>query len=257
MINTILVLGTMGLVAGIALAFASKYFHVEKDEKIEAVKELLPGANCGACGYAGCAALAKAVCSGEVQVSMCAALKEDEIRNISSLLGQTVTESVRKKAYMKCVGGTNCQNRYEYFGPEDCICMSQYDGGVKSCSYGCVGGGSCLRACPFDAIIINEQKIAEIVYEKCTGCGVCISECPKNLIFLSGEKDVYVACNSLEKGGVQKQFCNTGCIGCKKCEKVCEYGAIQVNNFLASIDYNKCVKCLKCIEVCPCDVIKF
>ena len=95
------------------------------------------------------------------------------------------------------------------------------------------------------------------MYDKCTGCGVCVSECPKNLIFLSGEKDVYVACNSLEKGGVQKQFCNTGCIGCKKCEKACEYGAIQVNNFLASIDYNKCVKCLKCIEVCPCDVIKF
>lgn len=256
MLNTVLVLGILGLLSGTALAFASKYFKVEKDEKIEAVKEMLPGANCGACGYAGCAALAEEICKNNVPVSICAALKEEEIRNIASLLGQVATESIRQKAYVKCVGGSNCQNRYEYFGPEDCICMTSYDGGIKSCSYGCVGGGSCMRACPFDAIYINENKVAEIIVEKCTGCGVCVAECPKNLIFLSAEESVYVACNSKEKGGVQKQFCNTGCIGCKKCEKVCEYDAIHVNNFLADIDYEKCKKCMQCIEACPCDVIK-
>lgn len=257
MLYTVFVLGGMGLVAGAALAFASKYFYVEKDEKVEAVKEMLPGANCGACGYAGCGMLAQAICNNEVPVSVCSALKEDEIRNIASLLGQTVTDSIRMKAYIKCTGGTNCQNRYEYFGPADCICMSQYDGGVKSCIYGCVGGGSCQRACLFDAIIMNEYNMAEIVYDKCTGCGVCVEECPKNLIFLSSEHSVYVACNSSEKGGIQKQFCNTGCIGCKKCEKVCNDNAIHVENFLASIDYSKCIKCNNCVDVCPCDVIKF
>ena len=150
---------------------------------------MLPGDNCGVCGYAGCGMLAQAICNNEVPVSVCSALKEDEIRNIASLLEQTVTDSIRMKAYIKCTGGTNCQNRYEYFGPADCICMSQYDGGVKSCIYGCVGGGSCQRVCPFDAVIMNEYNMAEIVYDKCTGCGVCSQVCPvKALIMTESEK---------------------------------------------------------------------
>lgn len=256
MIEAVLVLGIIGLIAGSGLAFASKYFYVIKDERIEVVKDMLSGANCGACGYAGCAALAKAICEGTAPVSLCAALKENEIKNISSLLGLESTESVKKKAYVRCTGGISCQNRYEYFGPNDCLLMSQYDGGIKACKYGCVGGGTCEKACPFDAIHVGKNGFAEVDYEKCTGCGLCVAECPKHLIFLESEHKVNVACLSTEKGSLQKKFCNTGCVGCKLCEKSCEYDAIHVNNFLASIDYNKCINCGKCEEVCPSDTIK-
>lgn len=138
MIYAVLVLGIIGLIAGSSLAFASKYFHVSKDERIEVIKDMLSGANCGACGYAGCAALAKAICEGSAPVSLCAALKDNEIKNISNILGLESTENIKKKAYIRCSGGINCQNRYEYFGPNDCLLMSQYDGGIKACKYGCV-----------------------------------------------------------------------------------------------------------------------
>ena len=256
MLEAVIVLGVIGLIAGSGLAFASKYFHVVKDERIEIVKDMLSGANCGGCGYAGCAALAKAICAGDAPVSLCIALKDDEIKNISQLLGLKSSESIKKKAYIRCSGGINCQNRYEYFGPNDCLLMSQYDGGIKACKYGCVGGGTCENACPFNAIFVNENGIAEVDYEKCTGCGICVNECPKHLIFLEGEHKVNVTCLSIEKGAAQKKYCNTGCIGCKLCEKTCEDDAIHVNNFLASIDYTKCTSCGKCVEVCPCDTIK-
>ena len=165
MIDAVIVLGVIGLIAGSGLAFASKYFHVVKDERIELVKDMLSGANCGGCGYAGCAALAKAICAGEAPVSLCIALKDDEIKNISQLLGLKSSESIKKKAYIRCSGGINCQNRYEYFGPNDCLLMSQYDGGIKSCKYGCVGGGTCEKACPFNAIFVNENGFAEVDYE--------------------------------------------------------------------------------------------
>ena len=232
MIYAVLVLGIIGFIAGSSLAFASKYFHVSKDERIEVIKDMLSGANCGACGYAGCAALAKAICEGSAPVSLCAALKDNEIKNISNILGLESTENIKKKAYISCSGG------------------------IKACKYGCVGGGTCEKVCPFDAVHIGKNGFAEVDYEKCTGCGLCVAECPKHLIFLESEHKLNVACLSIEKGGFQKKFCNTGCIGCKLCEKACEYNAVHVNNFLASIDYNKCVNCGKCIEVCPSDTIK-
>ena len=137
-----------------------------------------------------------------------------------------------------------------------CLLMSQYDGGIKACKYGCVGGGTCEKACPFDAIHVGKNGFAEVDYEKCTGCGLCAAECPKHLIFLESEHKVNIACLSTEKGGLQKKFCNTGCVGCKLCEKACEYNAVHVNNFLAFIDYTKCINCGKCEEVCPSNTIK-
>lgn len=256
MLSSVLVLGTIGLFVGVCLSFASKYFYVAKDEKVIAVTEMLSGANCGACGYAGCSALAKAICLGEAPVNLCVALKKHEVDKISKMLGYESNATIDKKAYIKCAGGNNCKDRYEYFGPSDCSLMSQYDGGIKLCTYGCVGGGSCVKVCPFNAIHINENKMAEIDYEKCTGCSLCVSECPRNLIVLEDVNKVFVECNSCEKGAVVIKFCTTGCIGCKLCEKECGYNAIHINNFLATIDYLKCVNCEKCVNVCPNKTIK-
>lgn len=255
MFNSVVVLVLTGLVCGIFLAFASKVFFVKHDDKEEQVREHLSGANCGACGYAGCNALAKAVISGEASIDKCPALKTDDMKKIADILGMEAVEATKKKAYIRCFGGAGCSDRFDYYGPADCLSMSQYEGGVKDCVYGCVGGGTCVRACPFDAIIINKNKLAEVLYEKCTGCGVCVDVCPKNLIFIGGENLVNVRCLSEVKGGLQKQYCKTGCVGCKLCEKACEDDAIHVVNHLANIDYDKCISCHKCADVCPTGVI--
>lgn len=249
--------GGTGLVIGLLLGFAGKAFEVQTDEKEIAVREQLPGNNCGGCGYAGCDALAKAIAAGEAKADGCPVGGASVAEAIAGIMGSQV-EVVKKVASVKCSGTCEkAKDRFEYYGNENCRqAVSTTGGGQKSCTFGCLGFGSCVSVCDFDAIHIKDG-VAVVDREKCVSCGRCITECPKHLIELVPyENKHFVACSSNEKGKDVKAVCNAGCIGCKMCEKVCEVDAIHVENNLARIDHEKCTNCGKCKEKCPVKVIR-
>lgn len=254
-IATCLVGGT-GLVIGLLLGFAGKAFEVEVDEKEIAIRECLPGNNCGGCGYAGCDALAKAIAGGEAKASGCPVGGADTAAKIAEIMGSEV-EMVKNVAFVKCSG--TCEkagDRFNYYGSEDCNQAAlSTGGGQKSCAFGCMGFGSCVKVCEFDAIHV-EDGIAVVDKEKCVACGKCIKACPKKLIELVPyEQKHLVACSSNDFGKEVKAVCQAGCIGCKMCERNCEFDAIHVENNIAHIDYDKCTNCGKCKEKCPVKVI--
>lgn len=249
--------GGTGLIIGIVLGLAGRVFEVEIDEKEIAIREQLPGNNCGGCGYAGCDALAKAIVDGEAPITGCPVGGATIANAIGKIMGETA-EAIKYTAYVKCSGNTDvADKRFNYVGPVSCREASAVSGGNKACSYGCLGYGSCVKVCEFDAIHI-ENGIAVVDKEKCVACGKCISECPKKLIeIVPYDCNVRVACNSKDKGKDVKAACKVGCIGCKLCEKVCESDAIHVENNIACIDYDKCTRCKKCAEKCPAKIIEF
>ena len=251
------VVSATALIIGVLLGIAAKVFHVEVDERELMVRELLPGNNCGGCGYAGCDGLAKAIALGEAPVSGCPVASSSIHDEIGKVMGKTATKAERKVAFVKCHGTCDkAEVKYNYYGLSDCKQMAiAPGGGNKACSYGCLGGGSCVRACAFDAIhIIN--GIAVVDKEKCVACGKCVKECPKNLIdMVPASAKHLVQCNSNDKGKDVMAACGVGCIACMKCTKVCEFDAVHVNNNLALIDYEKCTNCGKCAEVCPRKII--
>lgn len=252
-----LVVGVVGLIIGILLGIASKIFAVKVDEKEEKIRALLPGNNCGGCGYAGCDGLATAIVKGEAPASGCPVGGEATAKAIGDIMG-TDAETVKMVAFVKCNG--NCDNtslKYEYSGSMSCKeAVYVTGGGPKSCSYGCMGFGSCVQACQFDAIhVIN--GVAVVDREKCVSCGKCVASCPKNLIEMIPYKSYYVVpCNSNDKGPEVKKNCKTGCIGCTLCTKPCPTDAIKVTNFLAHIDQELCCGCGLCEEKCPQHIIK-
>ncbi len=243
-------------VLGIILAVASKLLFVKTDERIDEVKECLPGANCGGCGYAGCEALAVAIVKGEAPVGACNGCSEENVKRISEIMGVAAESGAKMRAQVMC-SGTNdlAKKKFLYEGVSDCVAASRLSGGDKLCPYGCVGLGTCVAACKFDAIkIIN--GVACIDYKKCKACGVCVAACPKKIIRLVPATSPYwVGCMSADKGAVTKGYCDAGCIGCKICEKKCEAGAIKVNGNVAEIDYSLCTGCGVCESVCPRKVI--
>ena len=252
----VLSLGGMGLIFGSLLAYASKKFKVDVDERVSMVIETLPSANCGACGYAGCSAFADAVVEGKAPVEGCVVGGEKCASLIAEIMGITAGKSERKIARVMCNGtNDNTDVKYKYHGIEDCTLAAQLGEGPKNCTYGCIGMGTCVKACQFDAInIVN--GIAVIDEEKCTGCGMCVKVCPKNIIELVPEGNkTWVMCKSQDKAKDMKLICKTGCIACGICEKVCKFDAIHVNNNLASIDYDKCINCGLCVEKCPKKII--
>ncbi len=249
------VVGGTGLLIGIALGFAGKAFEVEVDEKEIAVREKLPGNNCGGCGYAGCDALAKAIAAGEAPAGGCPVGGPDVAAAIGAIMG-TDADVTKMVAFVKCSGNCNvATEKYDYKGAMSCREAAVVSGGPKGCAFGCMGLGSCVQVCDFDAIHI-EDGIACVDSEKCVACGKCVATCPKNVIELVPyEKKVRVMCSSTEKGKDVKMVCKSGCIGCKLCEKQCENDAIHVENNIAHIDYDKCTNCGKCAEKCPAKVI--
>ncbi|MGE5629911.1 MAG: RnfABCDGE type electron transport complex subunit B [Caulobacteraceae bacterium] len=256
MINNILwpviTLGGIAVFFGIVLAYASKKFAVETDPKVGEIREILPGANCGGCGYAGCDACAEAIAKGVAPVSACPVGGSALAAKIAGLMGVEATDSERMVARVICCGDKdNANQKYEYQGIQDCKAAEMLAGGAKSCRFGCTGLGTCVKACPFDAIhVIN--GVAVVDEKKCTACKKCIAACPKGIIELVPEsKQVRVLCKNTEKGKAVMQACKVGCIACQKCVKVCKFDAIKVENNLARIDYGKCVNCMMCAEVCP------
>ncbi len=252
-----LVVAAVGLFIGIFLGVAGKKFAVEVDEKEVAVREALPGNNCGGCGFPGCDGLAAAIAKGEAPVNGCPVGGDAVGKVIAGIMGQEVVETARQVAYVKCTGTCDkTRNNYAYTGVENCEMMTFVPGGgAKACDYGCLGFGSCVQVCPFDAIhIVN--GVAVVDKENCKACGKCVAKCPKHLIELVPyEQMVFVGCSSHAKGKAVTAACDVGCIGCKKCEKTCENGAITVTDFCAHIDYDKCTGCGACQEVCPRGII--
>ncbi len=247
----------LGVAMGVLLAIATKAFKVEVDEKAEQITECLPGANCGGCGYTGCAALAVAISTGDAKVSSCTVGGAEVADKIAEIMGVESAPAEKMRAHVMCSGTCDAaKKKYIYEGYPDCVSAAAAGGGEKMCPTGCIGLGSCEMHCPFDAIKV-ENGVAVVLDDKCRGCGVCIAHCPQNVIKLvPSSSKYYVTCSSKDTGKAVRTYCDSGCIGCKICEKQCEAGAITVTNALAVIDYSKCTSCGKCAEKCPRKIIK-
>lgn len=250
-------LGGMGLVFGAGLAFASQKFAVEIDPRALQIRDALPGANCGGCGLPGCDGFANAVVDGTADVNGCPVGGAECAAKLAAIMGVEVSDSAKQIARVICAGdNTKAKEKYEYYGIQDCTAAAMISGGSKSCQYGCLGLGTCVKACQFDAIDITDKGIAVINPDKCTACGKCIDVCPKAVIdMVPYDQDVYVDCNSKDRGKPVKENCSVGCIGCQICVKACPFDAMKFENNLAFIDYDKCTNCMICAEKCPTKAI--
>lgn len=259
---TIITLGVIGAISAILLYATSKKFEVYEDPRIAKVQEVLPGANCGGCGFAGCSNFAGAcVKAGSLDGLRCPVGGNAVMEKVAQIIGSEVSDSEPMVAVIRCNG--TCQARPKsniYDGSKSCAIASSLYGGETGCSFGCLGFGDCVKACAFDAIHINKETgIAEVDEEKCTSCGACVKACPKNIIELrkKGPKSrrIYVGCVNKDKGAVARKACNNACIGCGKCAKECQFGAITIENNVAYIDFQKCRLCRKCVAACPTGAI--
>ncbi|MCD6594750.1 RnfABCDGE type electron transport complex subunit B [bacterium] len=256
-IGALIELGFFGLLFGIGLAIAAKKFAIEIDPRVEKVLDILPNANCGACGYPGCSGFAKGVVAGEAPVDGCVPGGGDVAENIANILGKSVGETAEPMvAVAKCNGGNNANDKFIYEGIADCRAAKVVAGGQKLCPYGCLGFGTCVEVCPFDALTMSENNIPITDFDKCTGCGICVKICPNDVMALVPKNaPIYVACNSISKGAFVRKSCKSGCIGCMMCQKNCPSDAIHIIDNLARIDFDKCTACGICIEVCPTNTI--
>lgn len=248
-----LTLGVLGAIFGIVLTIADKKFAVEIDPRIEKVKELSGGANCGACGFAGCDAFAEAVVTGEAKPTACPAANAEAIGKV---LGIEVEQGEKKVARVLCQGVEGiAKERFEYDGYQSCKVAVSFSGGPKLCNFACVGLGDCTKVCNFDAITIH-SGVAKINEKKCVGCGNCIEACPRNTIRLEPlDTRVLVFCRNSNTGRIARTQCMKACIACGRCVKECKYDAISVYDGYAHIDTEKCTRCGECAKVCPCGCI--
>ncbi len=251
------VVGVVGVVIGIILGIAGEKFKVEVDPNEEAIMGVLPGNNCGGCGYAGCSGLAAAIAKGEAEVGACPVGGGPVAAQIAAIMGMEAGEAVRQVAFVKCAGTSDVAHfDYNYIGEMSCAMVKNIsNGGPKTCNYGCLGFGECVHVCPFDAIHIK-NGIAVVDKEACKACGKCVKVCPQNLIdIVPFDATHMVQCSSRDMGKKVMQACKVGCIGCRMCTKVCDEGAITVADNIAYIDQTKCTGCGKCAEKCPKKII--
>lgn len=254
----LLIVGGLGLIIGLILAITSLIFAVPKDEITEKLTQALPGANCGACGFSGCAGYAKAIKQGKAKIGLCPVGGDKVAKELSSILGIKSEGSVKKVALVKCMGNyDNTDNKANYQGLSSCLAASKISQGITACSYGCIGLGDCTKVCKFDAISVC-NGVAVVDSNKCKGCSMCVRSCPRQIISLVEVKDMaIVRCSSHDKGAQVRKLCKTGCIGCMKCQKNCPSEAITITNFLAYVDPEKCTACKICVDNCPVHCITF
>lgn len=240
---------TIGLLCAVMLGAASKFMAVHEDETFIKIRECLPGANCGACGYAGCDGYAHALAgNSSVKTNLCVPGADAAAAQIAAVLGVEAEDVVEQVAYVGCGG---CESRkHEYQGIANCAGANLLYGGDGACSFGCLGYGDCARVCPKEAICVD-GGMARINPALCVGCGLCAKACPNHLIrVVPATVKPLVHCSNTDKGASTRKVCSHGCIGCKKCERECPAGAIAVANNCAAIDYSKCTNCGHCAEIC-------
>lgn len=257
MLTPILLVVAIGFVCAGILTIASKVFFVPVDETFALLRAELPGANCGACGYAGCDDYANALTADHsVSCSKCPVGGEDVAAKLAEILGVEAAAADKQVAVVRCNGTKEAAKTImEYKGMQTCASAKQFFGGLSACPYGCMGLGDCVAACDYDAIHICDG-VAVVNREKCVGCGVCAKTCPNAVIAIQSAKNtVVVQCKSEAKGAETRKSCENGCIGCMKCQKICKFEAITVENNLARIDPEKCKNCGLCAKECPTGAI--
>lgn len=257
MLTPILIVVAIGLVCAAILTIASKVFFVPVDETFALLRAELPGANCGACGYAGCADYAKAIVEKDAEVNLCIPGGAAAAAGAAKVMGKVAGATAAMKAVVACQGfDCNTNKKYEYQGVTTCAAASKMFAGPSACAFGCVGFGDCVAACKFDALqIVN--GVALVNMEKCTGCGACAKACPKSIIhMIPDDVNPVVLCQNTDKGAQTRKVCSTGCIGCMKCTKFCPTNAISVSNNLAVIDQDLCIACMQCADECPVNAIQ-
>ena len=258
-IIAVALLTVVGFLCSVMLVIASNLFKVETNPKTDLVRVCLPGANCGACGYAGCDGYAHALAEGiEENVGLCTPGAAKVAADVAEVLGVTAAEVTRKVALVSCNGTCDkTESRADFAGSKSCASAKLIYGGGGKCIYGCIGLGDCVTVCEYDAIHVVDG-VAKVDVNSCTACGRCAKKCPNGLIsIIPADKPVAVKCSNTDKGAVAMKNCKAACIGCMKCTKVCPNEAITVENNLARIDYSKCIACGACADACPTGAIKF
>ena len=253
----VIVLGVLAIVFGLILAVAAKVFEVEVDPRLPEIQAALAGANCGGCGYPGCGGCAEAILAGKAPVTACAPAGPEGAAKIAAIMGMEAPSGDKMVAHVLCNGGCKAKDNFEYRGVTDCLAATKVCGGnSKACRYGCFGFGSCVAACKFDAIHV-ENGVAVVDKEKCTNCGACREACPHHLIVeVSYKQKVFVNCSNKDKGPAVTKVCENSCIACGMCERTCKFDAIHVVNNVAVIDYSKCKNCTMCAKACPRNAIE-
>jgi electron transport complex protein RnfB len=254
-------LGAIGLIAAIILFFVAQKFKVIEDPRIDQVEEVLPAANCGGCGFAGCRNFAEAIVkAGNMEGFNCPVGGAELMTDIGKVLGLEAEIKDPEIAVLRCNG--SCENspqKAQYDGAKSCFVANALFSGEGGCAYGCLGCGDCVEACDFDAMYMDEKTGLPVVKDNCIACGACVKACPRNILELrkrgKKERRIFVACVNKEKGGPAKKNCAVACIGCGKCQKVCNFDAITIENNLAYIDPDKCKLCRKCAPECPTGAI--
>jgi len=259
---TVLMLSVLGVLAAVILYFVAQKFKVYEDPRIDEVEAVLPGANCGGCGYPGCRGFAEAfVKADDISTFFCPVGGNDTSAAAAKVVGKSAVEQAPMVAVVRCSGSPDHRPKTSiYNGATSCKVATTLFSGDTGCQYGCLGLADCVDACTFDAIYMDEKTgLPVVIDDNCTACGACVTACPKDIIELRKKgpkgKRIFVSCINKDKGGMAKKSCSVACIGCNKCVKVCPHDAITLENFLAYIDYDKCKLCRKCVDECPTDAI--
>ena len=251
-IRALIPLALIGVVVGIILGISGNRLRAKSGGIVEKLTTILPGTDCGACGFSSCEAFAESLAVKSVRPNKCSLADTATIVQLARMSGQKALRTQRMRAQIMCSGTSDlAPKKFKYDGIMDCVSVAQLGTGDKACPYGCLGYGTCVKTCPFNAIKV-ENGVAVVEYEKCIGCGLCADACPKHLIrMVPYDSEYWVGCHARSKGDIVKSYCGVGCIGCGICEENCSVDAIKLVNNLASIDYKKCIQCGTCFEKCP------
>lgn len=256
----VLSMGLLGVILAAGLTIASRFLEVQSDERVEKAIGVLPGANCGGCGYPGCSGFAEALVAGKANLRDCPVCSDEALAKLAEILGaEAAGTQERLVAQLMCNGSKeNAKDRSYYQGIETCFAAHNLASGPKACPFGCLGFGDCVTVCPFGAAYIGEDGLPKFDPEKCTGCGKCVEACPRSIVALVGvSKRNHIRCSVHLSPREVREVCTVGCIGCQRCIKACPENAISMQGRLAVIDYDKCTNCGECHKVCPTKAIHF